>query len=315
MGESRINFSLYGKSPLSQLFFSFLIILVIWLFLFTFLLLAGKVIFGGDSGNLLRNIPEAVSGKEIAFLRYMLISQEISIFIVPAIVILVLMKPVNQDSLTDLKTPVIIDVVLVIVLAFCIFPITSFTGHLNSGIHLPDWFSGVEGWMKEKEDNAARFLNLLIAADSFQIMIFNLLMLAVLPAIGEELLFRGVFQKILYTLFKSGHLAIWVIAFVFSALHFQFFGFIPRFILGLVFGYLFFWSGNLWLPVISHFVNNAVPVIVAYIQGWDNIKVSSDILSVNQLFVMPVTIIISIIILCYIRTRNKRKVVTSQERV
>ena len=95
-------------------------------------------------------------------------------------------------------------------------------------------------------------------------------MLAVLPAIGEELIFRGVFQKIFYDFFKSGHMAIWVTAFLFSALHFQFYGFIPRLILGLVFGYLFFWSGTLWLPVLSHFVNNAVPVIGVYIQGWDN---------------------------------------------
>jgi uncharacterized protein len=127
-------------------------------------------------------------------------------------------------------------------------------------------------------------------------------MLAVIPAIGEELIFRGVFQKIFYDLFKSGHLAIWVTAFAFSALHFQFFGFIPRFILGLVFGYLFYWSGTLWLPVISHFVNNAVPVIGAYIQS----KGCFGILSWEQIIILPLMVIISIFILRYFRNKSKK---------
>ena len=66
-------------------------------------------------------------------------------------------------------------------------------------------------------------------------MMLNLLMIAVLPAIGEELIFRGVFQKIFYDFFKSGHPAVWITAIIFSTLHFQFFGLIPRFILGLGF--------------------------------------------------------------------------------
>lgn len=128
-------------------------------------------------------------------------------------------------------------------------------------------------------------------------MILNVLIIAVIPAIGEELIFRGVFQRIFYDLFKSGHVAVWITAFVFSAIHFQFFGFVPRFILGLVFGYLFLWSGTLWLPVISHFVNNAVPVIGAYIQGWDNVSSPPEITLWKKIIELSLPIIISIIIL------------------
>jgi membrane protease YdiL (CAAX protease family) len=163
--------------------------------------------------------------------------------------------------------------------------------------------------MKAKEDNATHLIDLLIASNTFGIMIFNVFMLAVIPAIGEELIFRGVFQKIFYSLFKSGHLAIWITAFVFSALHFQFFGFIPRFILGLLFGYLFYWSGTLWLPVISHFVNNAVPVIGAYIQS----KGDFGIVSWEQVIILPLITIIGIIILQYFRNKHKRKLLTSQK--
>ena len=308
MVESRSNFSFDGKSPLSQLFFSFLIIFFAGLFLFMVLMLAGSEIFSGNPGDWLKNITGGYGEKEVAFLRYMVISQEVSIFIVPALIILYLKNPAHQNYLIDFEKPVINDVVLVIVLTFCIFPVTSFTGQLNSGLHLPDWLYGIERWMKTKEDNATRLIDLLIASNTFGIMIFNVFMLAVIPAIGEELIFRGVFQKIFYDFFKSGHLAIWVTAFAFSALHFQFFGFIPRFILGLLFGYLFYWSGTLWLPVISHFVNNAVPVIAAYVQG----KEKFGILSWEKLIILPLMIIICIIILQYFRNKHKRKLIINQ---
>ena len=309
MGESRSNFSFDGKSPLSQLFFSFLIILFAGMFLFPVLMLAGTEIFCGDFGDWLKNTTSGYHEKEVSFLRYMVISQEISIFIVPAMIILFLMKPVHQKYLMDFEIPVLNDVVLVIVLTFCILPVTSFTGQFNSGLRLPEWLNGIERWMKAKEDNAAHLIDLLIASNTYGIMIFNIFMLAVIPAIGEELIFRGVFQKIFYGLFKSGHLAIWVTAFAFSALHFQFFGFIPRFILGLVFGYLFYWSGTLWLPVISHFVNNAVPVIGAYIKS----KGSFGILSWEQIIILPLMVVVSIIILQYFRNKHKRKMVTSRD--
>ncbi len=309
MAESRGNFSFDGKSPLSQLLFSFLIILFAGLFLFPVLMLAGTEIFGGNLGDWLKNTTGDYGEKEVSFLRYMVISQEVSVFIIPALIILFLMKPPQQKYPMDFEKPVIIDVVLVIFLTFCIFPVTSFTGQLNSGLHFPDWLYGIERWMKAKEDNATHLIDLLIASNTFGIMIFNVFMLAVIPAIGEELIFRGVFQRIFYSLFKSGHLAIWVTAFAFSALHFQFFGFIPRFILGLLFGYLFYWSGTLWLSVISHFVNNAVPVIGAYIQSKGNF----GILSWEQIIILPLMTIISIIILQYFRNKYKRKLVTSQK--
>ena len=154
-------------------------------------------------------------------------------------------------------------------------------------MHLPGWLSGVEQWMIDKEDQADNLIDTLVSSNTFGTMMINLFIIALIPAIGEELIFRGVFQKIFVKLFKSGHLAIWVTAFIFSAIHFQFFGFIPRFILGLVFGYLFFWSGTLWLPVISHFINNAFPVILTYMQGGHKISVPVDTSLWKQAIYLP----------------------------
>ena len=158
--------------------------------------------------------------------------------------------------------------------------------------------------MIDKEDKADNLIEMLVESNTFRVMMLNLLTIALLPAIAEELIFRGVFQKIFSNIFKSGHVAIWFTAFLFSTIHFQFFGFIPRFILGLVFGYLFFWSGTLWLPVISHFVNNAFPVILVYIQGMEKLNAPIDIPLWKQALYLPLPIVISMVILFYFRNKN-----------
>ena len=305
MDDNHSHYSLYGKTPLYQLFVSLLIVLGSGILLFIVFLVAGIFIFDSDL-QILENPFAAVGEKNILFLKYILISQQISFFIVPAIIILNKLKQGHQTVLRDMKIPQINEIVLVVVLAFCIFPITGFTGELNATMHLPDWLSGVEQWMTKKEESAARLLDSIMTQDTFLVVILNVMMIAVLPAIGEEMIFRGVFQKILSDLFRSGHLAIWITAFLFSAFHFQFFGFVPRFILGLVFGYLFFWSGTLWLPIISHFINNAVPVIGACIYGWDKVNVLSDIPLWKQMVVLPLPVLISAVILLYFRNKSKK---------
>jgi membrane protease YdiL (CAAX protease family) len=305
MADNHCLLSLYGKSPIYQLYVSLLIVLGVGILLFSVFLLVGNLIFDTDLGSL--DISSSEAGiKDVGFLRYVLISQHISLFIVPAIIILTKLNSGRKLKLKDIKPPRLNEIILVIVLSVCIFPINNFAGTINSGMHFPDWLSGVEKWMIEKEDNASRLIDILMMSNTFWAIIFNVFMIAVIPAIGEELIFRGVFQKILNNLFKSGHLAIWITAFVFSALHFQFFGFIPRFILGLVFGYLFFWGGTLWLPVISHFVNNAVPVIGAYIQGSENISSTLDIPFWKQIAGLPLPLIISLTVLLYFRNKSKK---------
>lgn len=305
MDETHRRFSLYGKSPYLQLIYSLLIILIPGMLLFFVFLSGAAAITGQDFTDFL-GARSAEYGKEhILMLRYLVVSQGIALFIIPAIIILALMNPVPGFNFMLLKTPGIIEVGLVIVLAFCIFPITSFAGQLNSSLHVPDFLSGVEQWMKKKEYNAAHITDLLMVSDTFRVMLVNIFMIAVIPALGEELIFRGVFQKIFCNLFKSGHLAIWVTAILFSAFHFQFFGFVPRLILGLIFGYLFFWSGTLWIPVISHFVNNAVPVVGAYLFGWEKLNGTADIIIWKQLFVLPLPILVMTVIMIYFRNKGR----------
>ena len=306
MNDTLRLFRFDEKSPLLQLIISLGIIIGVGVFLFSALILAGILIFHVDPSSL--ENPYVVSGEQdLTFLRYIVIVQDVSIFIVPSVIILILLSPVGSLRLQIGEAPPAKEIIFVIILTFCLFPVNSFTGQLNSMMHLPDWLSGVEKWMMKKEDDIGDLVNLLIDTKTFGVMILNLIIIAIIPAIGEELLFRGVFQKISYKLFRSGHIAVWVTGFFFSAIHFQFYGFIPRFILGLTFGYLFLWSRTLWLPIISHFINNAVPVVGAYVQNWDKINTHSEIDLGKQLIFLPLPVIIIMVILFYFRNKFREE--------
>lgn len=305
MNDTRGILSLNGKSPLIQLLVATAVILLAGMCLFAIMFLAGALVFNIDLSTVKDSLLIDTGEKNTGFLKYLMISQDISLFIVPSVIILNLLKPYHQKGLMIFETPPINEVIMVILLVFCIFPLNSFIGLLNSRMIFPDWLSGIEQWMVDKENRADNLISMLITSESFSVMIINIFVLAVIPSIGEELLFRGVFQKILYGFSKSGHPAIWLTAIIFSSLHLQFFGFIPRLILGLIFGYLFFWSRTLWLPVIAHFINNVVPVIVIYLQDKEKLTALNDTIFWKHTILLIIPVIIIVLILLYFR--NKRR--------
>ena len=129
---------------------------------------------------------------------------------------------------------------------------------------LPDFLHKIEQWMKEKEAIAMKMTIQLITVRSNFDFIVNLFMIAVIPAIGEELMFRGGVQRSLNRAFENPHLAIWLSAIIFSAIHMQFYGFVPRMLLGAGFGYLYYYSGSIWYAMLAHFINNAYAVCAAF---------------------------------------------------
>jgi membrane protease YdiL (CAAX protease family) len=156
-------------------------------------------------------------------------------------------------------------VFLVLVLSFAASPFINLIGEINANMQFPEWLSGIETWMKNAEENAAELTEAFLKVDTTWGLLFNIFMIAFLPAIGEELLFRGVIQRIFTNWTKNYHWGIWISAILFSALHMQFYGFIPRMFLGVLFGYLLVWSGSIWLPIIAHFINNGVAVVIMYL--------------------------------------------------
>ena len=148
-------------------------------------------------------------------------------------------------------------ILLVIALMILIIPLISFILEWNMKIEFPQWLSDFN---TNSEPILIAFLNMNNPVD----LIVNLIIMAIIPAIGEELFFRGFLQKSLISITKNQHIAVLITSFLFSVIHFHLDGFFPRFMLGILLGYMFLWSGSLWIPILAHFTNNAIAVIISY---------------------------------------------------
>ena len=193
-------------------------------------------------------------------------------------------KPLRPliDNRTHLTQVLLLVALLGLAFPIAISPLTEW----NANAHFPSFMHGFEQWARQQEDVLAQATKTLTSFDTVGGLTVALFVIAFLPAIGEELAFRGMIQKELSRGTNNPHLAIWASAFIFSAIHMQFFGFVPRLLLGVLFGYLYYWSDNLLVPIIAHFVNNAFGVISIYLY---NIKViSTDFEEVES---APITLI------------------------
>jgi len=144
-------------------------------------------------------------------------------------------------------------------------PLMDLIGRWNMEMTLPESLKAVETWMRQHEDSASVITEKLVMVSSIHELLVNLIVIAVLPGIAEEFFFRGALQNIFTRIFKNPHVAIWFVGLVFSAIHMQFFGFFPRMILGVILGYFYLWTKNIWVPVFAHFLNNASVVVVAFV--------------------------------------------------
>ncbi len=141
-------------------------------------------------------------------------------------------------------------------------PFIGWLGWLNQQLTLPDSWDVLYQWISSKEEELKELTQLFISNEHWTDILINTLMLAIIPAIGEEWLFRGVLQSQLTDWLKSAHLAIFITAVIFSAIHIQFLTFLPRFVLGLMLGYMLVFTKNLWIPIIAHFTNNFMALMV-----------------------------------------------------
>jgi len=307
MADKARLFKIDDQPPLIQLIVASLIVIIAGTLLFYFFIFAGSLFFRTEMREMLLLPSTGIGAKENMIIRYVQFVKQLSLFIIPSLIIIYLVKKDNGAFLGAIKLPDFFTILLVIILSLLIIPITSYTGILNSKMDLPDWLSEVESWMKAKEDTAADLTKLLITSKGLAMLFVNIIILAVVPAIGEELLFRGVLQQLLSRIFRSRHLGIWIASIIFSGIHLQFFGFIPRLILGLSFGYLFYWSRNLWVPVIAHFVNNVVLIILAYYVSWEEMREKAINLKVHVINIPFIPIIFAIAIFYYFRSEYRKK--------
>ena len=144
-------------------------------------------------------------------------------------------------------------------------PLMEYLGNVNEKMVLPKFLKGVQEWMRKSEDDTKKFSDTMMQMNTIWNMIFDLLFIGLLTAVVEEVLFRGCLQTVMIRWMKNKHVAIWVTAILFSAFHMEFFGFLPRLMLGVLFGYFVAWSGSIWPAIWGHFVNNGTVVVITYL--------------------------------------------------
>lgn len=187
----------------------------------------------------------------------------IFLFLVPPL-LLARLEHIKISELIGLEKPGARGLLIVAALMACSMPVIEWLAIWNQQMVLPEWLKPIEEWMRAKEDEATRLTLAFLKVNNVGDYFINLVVIALLPAIGEEFLFRGAIQRSFKRMFANPHIAIWVAAFIFSAIHMQFFGFLPRLLLGAMFGYIYWWTGSIWYAVFAHFLNNGYAVTMAW---------------------------------------------------
>ena len=194
--------------------------------------------------------------------------QNICVFMLPAVLTAYYITPRPFALLNLDSKPGLTQVLLVLVVMVVSMPALNYLVHLNESVDLPD--SAIEDWLRNTEAAARAVTDKLLEVDSVGLLMVSVLVIGILTGFCEEVFFRGTQQQIFLLRGINGHVAVWFTAILFSALHFQFYGFFPRLLLGAFFGYLVWKGGSLWLPVIAHAFNNSVTVVFGYISKHDS---------------------------------------------
>lgn len=243
----------------------------------------------------------------VAFMRVSQIIAAMGVFLLPAIVFSYLFrdKPSQFLKVGNSVSPFIVGLALLLVIV--VQPVVNVVGQLNEQMVFPEFLASVEDWMRANEQAAKSSVNLFFVDRSIKSFLLNIFVIAILAGIVEELFFRGCLQQIFGKIFANTHVAIWLTAFTFSAIHLQFYGFLPRLLLGAILGYLFVWSGSIWLPILAHVLNNAI--IVTFMQLYLGTPQYDDIQNIggeNYIWVSILSLIGTYLVLFVIYRRNRK---------
>jgi len=261
--------------------------------------------------GMLANVSEPAN---VSLLKFFQVLQSLGMFILPPVFIAYSLndKPFQFLRLSARPAWMMLGVACGVILVSG--PVIEWVSLLNQQLILPSWMSSLESWMRTSEDQATEITKAFLTTKSIGGLLGNLFIVAVLPAIGEELLFRGVLQNLIKKMTGSSHWGIWITAILFSALHLQFFGFLPRMLLGALFGYLLEWTGTLWLPMIAHFINNAAGVIIFFVtgEGLEPDKADTSIFHNSLFFWAVASGIVIWMLLRFIYLRRSQNATTDQ---
>jgi len=271
----------------------------------------------GKVNLLLLQSPNAFSNPEvIQVLKFLQIISSVIIFILPVAVLAFLVSRRRMEYLQINRIGKISILLLGGIVMFVAAPLINYLQEINSYLQLPQWMHGIEEWMKasEAQDDAltVAFLN----HQTFYDLILNLIMIALVAAVAEELFFRGVLQKILIKMTKNVHVGIWLTGAIFSAIHLQFYGFLPRMLMGVYLGYLLVWSGSLWVTIFAHFINNGTAVIFSYLEERKTITDSVEKVGTqagDYWYIITSTLLVTLLLIAIYKLSGRKNEVVSEE--
>ena len=305
-----MKFDLAKDSAFKQLFF-FLAMIFVSGFLFTFLGTVIAVLLEG--GNVIETL---LQGADFTTLQMKIIqaSSHIGLFLVPSLLYAYLSGKGIWTYLHIKSLPAYTMILMSIMLLVLSIPLIALLNEWNMAMKLPAFMSGLENWMKNMEEQAREATLSFLSTDRPIIYISNLLVFALLPALGEELVFRGVLMQIFSRFMKNIHLNILFTAFLFSALHLQFYGFIPRFAIGIMLGYLLVWSGSLLLPMLFHFLFNSTTITAYYLFHSNAIEQNPDELGItHKLAYLGLNVALLLIIFWWFKRRSVGPIMEMKE--
>jgi uncharacterized protein len=288
-------------SPALRLLLLILIIIVSAFVSFFLGMLFAMPFLGTSIFETISGIGIPVTPQELFLMRYVQVINQIGVFVIPSFLFALLFSDNVLGFLGLKKTPGMFSVIPVVLLMYMLLPAIHELLRINQMMTFPEFLSGVENWMRMAEIRAEQLTLAFLKTETLRGLFVNLIIVAVLASICEELLFRPVLINLLKSWIGNVHVAVILSALIFSAFHLQFFSFLPRFLLGLIFGYLFVWSGSVWLPMLAHFINNASAVLVYFMVDRGAIEIpANEFGSVENPALLVISILLSATLLVFI---------------
>lgn len=249
----------------TQFLYTALVVVGFWLVFQLLSLFSGLVFFNSSFEGMVESFQDYDDPKTIGLLKYVQALTSFGMFIVAAFAAAwaISERPFRYLRIDSIPNGYIL--IIVIVLMVFTLPMNNYLTWLNAKLQLPEGLSWLQTYFETKEEQMEGVMIKFLTVEGIGGLLLNLLIIAIIPAIGEELIFRGLVQPILIKGLKNVHYAVILTAFIFGILHFQFLSFLPRFILGIILGYIYVFTRSLWYPIIAHFVNNAVAVVFYFL--------------------------------------------------
>jgi uncharacterized protein len=253
----------------------------------------------------------AMDGNMVNALKFFNLFTTIGTFLLPALVLPLIFRR-NAAEYLRLNRPVEWKLILYMTVSFAaMYPFLEWTLSMNQSIHLPSFMQNIENTLRAQEDTMEVLTQRFLEMTNIRDLIINLIVIAFLPAFIEELFFRGLLQTLVHKWLKNIHITIILTAIFFSAIHMEFFGIIPRTILGLILGYLFYWSGSIWSSIFFHFLNNATAVVLVFLsqQNLINYKIDEPMNSSNIVIIVSfgITALICLFLANYYSKKRDKK--------